>query len=96
MKILQFFANLKKAEKVKQDRFTTCFKTCGTGSLFWRVGRRCKVPLCQDLVGRQEWWCQMHNSGQNSFQNPTDNQTDRQTKLAALSVGTTVSLIFIV
>ena len=19
-------------------RFTTCFKTCGTGSLFWRVG----------------------------------------------------------
>ena len=30
---------------VKQDRFTTCFKTCGTGSLFWRVGRRCKVTL---------------------------------------------------
>ena len=23
----------------KQDRFTTCFKTCGTGSLFGRVGR---------------------------------------------------------
>ena len=22
----------------KQDRFTTCFKTSGTGSLFWRVG----------------------------------------------------------
>ena len=27
----------------KQDRFTTCFKTCGTGSLLWRVGKLCKV-----------------------------------------------------
>ena len=33
---------------VKQDRFTTCFKTCGTGSLFCRVGG-CKVPLVPRL-----------------------------------------------
>ena len=25
--------------QAKQDRFTTCFKTFVTGSLFWRVGR---------------------------------------------------------
>ena len=35
--------------KFKQDRFTTCFKTCGIGSLFWRVGRRCKVDLVPRL-----------------------------------------------
>ena len=27
----------------KQDRFTTCFKTWGTGSLFCGVGRGCKL-----------------------------------------------------
>ena len=32
---LSFFLLLPK----KQDRFTTLFKTCGTGSLFWGVGR---------------------------------------------------------
>ena len=35
----------------KQDRFTTCFKTCGTGSLFRRVGRVLKVPLVSRHFG---------------------------------------------
>ena len=35
--------------QVKQDKFTTCFKTCGTGLLFWRVGRVCKIPLVPRL-----------------------------------------------
>ena len=39
---------------IKQDRFTTCFKTCGTGSLLWRVGRVCKVPLVPRLW-KQNW-----------------------------------------
>ena len=30
----------------KQDRFTTCFKTCGTGSLFDGVRSGAKTPLC--------------------------------------------------
>ena len=25
---------------LKQGRFTTCFKTCGTGSILWRVGAK--------------------------------------------------------
>ena len=37
--ILYLYSIQKKYFRVKQDRFTTCFKTCGTGSLFWRVGR---------------------------------------------------------
>ena len=32
----------------KQDRFTTCLKTCGAGSLFWRMGRGCKQTDIQD------------------------------------------------
>ena len=34
---------------VQQDRSTICFKTCGIGSLFWRVGRGCKVTLVSKL-----------------------------------------------
>ena len=40
---LEFLFNINK------DRFTTYFKTCGTGSLFWRVGRVCNVPLMPRL-----------------------------------------------
>ena len=31
--------------RARQDRFTTCFKICGTGSLFWGVEWGFKVPL---------------------------------------------------
>ena len=33
------------AQLKKQDRFTTCFKTCGKGSLTQGVGGGCQVPL---------------------------------------------------
>ena len=33
-----------------------------------------KYLWCEDLAGRQEWWCQMLNSGHKSFQTQ---QTDR-------------------
>ena len=36
--------------KCKFNRFTSCFKSCGTGSLFWMVGRRSKQ------TDRQDWW----------------------------------------
>ena len=42
--------NLGSRFKYKQDRLTTCFKTCRTGSLFWRVGRGSKQ------TERQDWW----------------------------------------
>ena len=41
----------KKLIKYKQDKFATCFKTCGTGSLTKGVGGGCKGPqvprLCE-------------------------------------------------
>ena len=44
----------------KQDRFTTRSMTCGTGSLFWRVGRGLQIPLvprrCRQ-TNIQDWWC---------------------------------------
>ena len=45
---------------IKQDRFTTFFKTCGTGSLFWRVGRGSEQTDRQDWwwVGAKHLWCQ--------------------------------------
>ena len=46
--------------------------TYGTGSLFWRVGRRCKVPLvprpCRQ-TNIQDWRRQMHKSGHKSLLN---------------------------
>ena len=39
-------------DRDKQDRFTTCLKTCRTGSLFWRVGRVRKVIWCKDFDER--------------------------------------------
>ena len=36
--------------KCKQDRFTTCFKTCGTGSLFLGVGSGLKVMLFGSIL----------------------------------------------
>ena len=61
-----FFYFLKQLE---QDRFTTCFKTCGTGSLFWRVGRVCKVSLVPSFANK--------TGGRENF---TDRQTHIQTE----------------
>ena len=36
--------------QVKQDRFTTCFKTCGTGVLFLGVEYGCKVIWCRGCL----------------------------------------------
>ena len=48
---------------LQQDRFTTCFKTCGTGSLFWGVGSGCKVNSVQSFFGGKKtyisWMCKM-------------------------------------
>ena len=66
----------------KQDRFTACFKTYGTGSLFWRVGRRCKVTLVPRLcrqTNMQDWrGRKMHKSRHKSVQKWTDRHTYNQ------------------
>ena len=61
--------------------------TCGTGALFWRVGRGCKIPLvsrpCRQTTIQDWWGLQMHKSGHKSghksVQTPTDRQTDENT-----------------
>ena len=37
----------------KQDRFTTCFKTCGTGSFFWGWVERARSLWCQGFADRE-------------------------------------------
>ena len=55
----------------KQDCFKTCFKTCGTGSLFLRVGTGCKVilvpRLCKQKNSKDWGQPQMHKSGEKSI-----------------------------
>ena len=63
----------------EQDRFTTVLMICGTGSLFWRVGRRCKILLVPRIwrqANKQNRWRQMHKAGTKVCK--TDWQTGRQ------------------
>ena len=74
----------------KQDRFTTCFKTCGTGSLFWRVDRGCKQTDRQDWwwVGAKYLWCQ-------GWTNVTGGASRRQTPVKQISRFDDIKILFI-